>query len=356
MIRISKTAKRNRKGLVFSTRGKDTPFEGGRDGSGNNPFGKINYFDEEVPPSVSDRNKKRKTRPRVGLALSAGGARGLAHVGVIQVLEENGITVDCVAGSSMGAYVGACWCGGHGGKKLEEIALSHRGNFGPWKLLDLAWFFRRGLIHGNKLETSLRERIGDMSFRQMNRPFAISATRFDTLEPIVMKTGDVASAARASCSMPGICVPSERKGIELFDGGMTDPLAISALASLGVDRIIACCALRDPRHKRLHLRRKRLTSPRFRSFLRLLNVRLNPFAKGNVYDIVMRAVEAAQHRVLERDIIVPDVVIRPATTRLRWYAFHKPELYLEAGRRAAESQLDSIRALIETPMKKRSPS
>ena len=106
----------------------------------------------------------------------------------------------------------------------------------------------------------------------------------------------------------------------------------------------------------MNLRRKRLTSPRFRSFLRVINARLNPFAKGNLYDVVMRAVEAAQHRVLEHDLTVPEVVIRPATTRLRWYDFHKPELYLEAGRRAAENQLDSIRALIETPIKKRSTS
>ena len=353
-MRISKTAPRRRGIFGPKEWRKKRPLKASRNGFGLNPFREVHSFDEAPPSSSLDHDKK--IRPRIGLALSAGGARGLAHVGVIQVLEENGITIDCIAGSSMGAYVGSCWCGGYGGKELEKIALSHRGCFGPWKLVDLAWFFRRGLIRGNKVESSLRERIGDLSFKEMNRPFAISATRFDTLEPIVIKTGDVASAARASCSMPGICVPSKRSGIELFDGGMTDPLAMTALSSLGADRVIACCALRDPRHKRLSLGRKPLASPRFRSFLRLLNLRLNPFARGNVYDIVMRAVEAAQHRVLEHDLTMPDVVIRPATTRLRWYAFHKPELYVEAGRRAAESQLDSIRALIEMPMKKRSKS
>ena len=314
--------------------------------------------DSSEPPSASpiDESGDQKKRPRIGLALSAGGARGLAHIGVIQVLEENGIPIDCVAGTSMGAYVGACWCRGYDGRGLEEIALSHRGRFGPWKLVDLALPFRRGLIRGNKVESTLRERIGDVSFEELKRPLAISATRFDTLEPMVMQTGDVASAARASCSMPGICVPAKRDGIELFDGGMTDPLAIGALSHLGADLIIGCCALRDPRHKRLNLRRKRMTSPRFRSFLRFFNARLNPFAKGNVYDVVMRAVEAAQFQVLERDLSEPDVVIRPSTTRLRWYAFHKPELYVKAGRRAAESQLDSIRALLETPIAKRNAS
>jgi predicted acylesterase/phospholipase RssA len=153
--------------------------------------------------------------------------------------------------------------------------------------------------------------------------------------------------------MPGICVPAIREGIELFDGGMTDPLAIGALSYLGADRIIACCALRDPRHKRLNLKRKRMTSPRFRAFLRFLNSRLNPFAKGNVYDVVMRAVEAAQFRVLEHDLPEPDVVIRPSTTRLRWYAFHKPERYVEAGRRAAESKIEAIKTLVEAPVEKR---
>jgi len=328
--------------------------------SGCNGSRKKSFADDQgvgrTPPFSTDHDEEPKKRPRIGLALSAGGARGLAHIGVIQVLEENGIPIDCVAGTSMGAYVGACWCRGYDGRDLEEIALSHRGRFGPWKLMDLAWPFRRGLIRGDKVESSLRERIGEVSFEELNRPLAMTATRFDTLEPIVMQTGDVASSARASCSMPGICVPAKLDGIEFFDGGMTDPLAIDALSHLGAERIIACCALRDPRHKRLNLRRKRLTSPRFRSFLRFLNARLNPFAKGNVYDVVMRAVEAAQYRVLEGDLSKPDIVIRPSTTRLRWYAFHKPELYVKAGRRAAESQLASIRALLETPAKKRSTS
>ena len=311
----------------------------------------------ENPSTPSPNGDTEKTkRPRIGLALSAGGARGLAHVGVIQVLEENGIKIDCLAGTSMGAYVGACWWRGHDGKSLGKIALSHRGRYGPWKLMDLAWPFQRGLVGGNKMESSLRQEIGDLNFNQLDRPFAVSATRFDNLEPTIFSSGDIASAVRASCSMPGICVPATRGKLEYIDGGVTDPLAIRALHSLGVDRVITCCALRDPRHKRITLRRKRLKYTRLRSFARLLNVKLNPFARGNVYDIVMRAIEAAQHRVMERDLLEADVVIRPSTTRLRWYAFHEPERYVEAGRRATEKRLDAIKALIETPVKKRRSS
>ena len=357
MMRISETAPRPSGNHDTIARNNRRAAKSGWPDDRKNFLANGSSLEQPSPPSCSNGVTEKTKRPRIGLALSAGGARGLAHVGVIQVLEENGIKIDCVAGTSMGAYVGACWCRGHDGRSLERIALSHRGRFGPWELMDLAWpFFRRGLVRGNKVEDSLRKEIGDVSFNQLDRPFAVSATRFDNLEPTIFGNGDVASAARASCSMPGICVPAIRNGIEYIDGGVTDPLAIRALASLGADRIITCCALRDPRHKRLNLGRKRLACTRLRAFARILNRSFNPFARGNVYDIVMRAIEAAQHRVLERDLFDAGVVIRPSTTRLRWYAFHEPERYVEAGRRATERRLAAIKALIEAPVTKRSKS
>ena len=355
MMRISETAPRPRGNHDVLDRNNRRATKSGWQKEDNKFRAKGNSLKKESPPCAKEETAKAK-RPRIGLAMSAGGARGLAHVGMIQVLEENEIKIDCVAGTSMGAYVGACWSRGHNGKSLERIALSHQGRYGPWELMDLAWPFRRGLVLGNKVEKSLRKEIGDINFNQLSRPFAVSATRFDNLAPTIFAEGDVASATRASCSMPGICVPAIRDEVEYIDGGVTDPLAIKALHTLGVDKIIACCALRDPRHKRLHLSTKRLKCSQLCTFAKFLNRKLNPFAKGNVYDIVMRAVEAAQHRVLERDLLEADVVIRPSTTRLRWYAFHEPERYVMAGRRAAESRLDAIKALVDEPANKRRKS
>ena len=188
-MRITKTAPRNR-GIIGPDRWPSHRLaKKDRDGLRKNSDSDGGSTDASTP-SPADPIEGKTNRPRIGLALSAGGARGLTHIGVIQVLEENGIRIDCVAGTSMGAYVGACWCRGHDGQGLEKIALTHRGRFGPLKLVDLAWPFRRGLIRGNKVESSLRKSIGEVSFAELKRPLAMTATRFDNLQPFVMQTGD----------------------------------------------------------------------------------------------------------------------------------------------------------------------
>ena len=123
--------------------------------------------------------------PRVVLALSAGGAKGLAHIGVIQVLEENGIPIHAIAGSSMGAYVAAVWAAGHGGAAMERFAREVEGRWGFVRLLDPFLVPRSGFLRGDKTRRRLQGAIGDVTFAELPRPLRVVATNLRTLERVV---------------------------------------------------------------------------------------------------------------------------------------------------------------------------
>src|SRR5437867_10509129 len=122
---------------------------------------------------------------RIGLALSSGGAKGLAHVGVIQVLEENGIEVDVVAGCSMGAYVAAIWGYGRDGKAMEKLAREVEGRWGVWRLVDPVFPPREGFIRGRAVKKRLQRTIGDVQFSELERPVRVVATNLYSLDRAV---------------------------------------------------------------------------------------------------------------------------------------------------------------------------
>jgi CRP-like cAMP-binding protein len=127
-------------------------------------------------------------RCRIGLALSSGGAKGLAHIGVIQVLEENGIEIDCVAGASMGAYVGAIWAYGLDGQMLEKTAREVEGRWGLLQLFDPVLPPRRGFVRTRRTIARLRRSIGDAHFSELIRPLRVVATQLETLERVVFSS------------------------------------------------------------------------------------------------------------------------------------------------------------------------
>src|SRR5207248_1957839 len=122
---------------------------------------------------------------RIGLALSSGGAKGLAHIGVIQVLEENGIEIDMVAGSSMGAYTGAVWAFGHDGEACEKIARELETRWGLIQLAHPVFPPRQGFLRTGRAIRRLRRMIGDSHFSDLKIPLRIVATYLDTLERVV---------------------------------------------------------------------------------------------------------------------------------------------------------------------------
>jgi len=294
-------------------------------------------------------------RCRIGLALSSGGARGLAHVGVLQVLEENDIHIDVVAGCSMGSYVGAVWAFGYDGVYMEKLAREVEHRWGIFELVDPFLFPRRGFMRGEKVKNRLQRSIGDIHFSELRRPFRVVATNLSTLERVVFSTGDVAEAVHASSAIPGTCAPVTINGEQYIDGGVCDPMPVDLLEDMGIERIIAVNTIPTPALMRYseELRRESMDAgrPRSNRFVNLLNKYVNYFAPGNILDTIFRSFHGAQMRVAEQSCRRADLVIRPICFDGRWHDFTHPGKYIAIGRCEAESRLDQVKALL-----KRTPS
>lgn len=173
-------------------------------------------------------------RKKVGLALGGGGARGLAHVGVLKVLEDYKIPIDMIAGTSMGAIIGTLYSAEPNAKKLEKEIIER-----DWKKIFDYTISRSGIIKGEKIEKFLREKLGGLSFKDMKIPLYITAYDLTKKREVVFDRGDVAKAVRASISVPGVFIPIENKGEVLVDGGVADIIPIDALKNAKADIIIA---------------------------------------------------------------------------------------------------------------------
>jgi NTE family protein len=277
------------------------------------------------------------------LALSSGAARGLAHIGVIQVLEENGIEVDAVAGSSMGAYVGALWAAGRSGRELETFAAEIGGPRDLWRRLDLAIPPVRGLIRGHGVRRRLAEGLDHATFAGLKRRLFVVAADLDTLQRRVFTEGDVAEAVHASAAIPGLCVPVEINGHRYGDGGVVDPLPVGVLRSAGCDRVIAVNVLPSVSDVAQGLT---ATPPRRPGgLLGRINRSVNVFAAGNVVEVLRRSVFSAQIRLAEESERQADVNIQVSLPSSRWHDYHRHASYIALGRDAAAGVLPALLAL-----------
>lgn len=208
-----------------------------------------------------------QTRPRIGLVLSGGGARGAAHVGVLKVIDEMKIPIDAIAGTSMGAVVGGLYASGMTADEIEKLLTSvnwqdafqdrpPRAQLGYRRKQDDRNFlvryslgvrsdgfvYPRGLVQGQKLEQVLRNAaipVADVQdFDRLPIPFRAIATDLETGQLVVMSSGDLVTALRASMSAPGVLSPAPRDGRLLIDGGITENLPIDTARQMGVDRLI----------------------------------------------------------------------------------------------------------------------
>ena len=316
----------------------------------------------EVAPQISPsgffradvRRLAREVGGRlVGLALSSGAAKGFAHIGVIQVLEEHGIEVDVVAGSSMGAYVGSLWTHGNDGTELERLARELEGRWALWSLIDPVVPPRQGLMRGFAVRKRLMRSLGHARFADLVRPLRVVASNLTTLERVVFSSGEVAAAVHASSAVPGICVPVTIDGETYTDGGIVDPLPVDVLREMGISRVIAVDVIPTPERIRHGLQAGRELArvnetPARKWFGKVLpvNQQLNYFARGNLFEILMRSIYGAQIRVAEASCRLADVVLRPDICDDRWLDYRHPGKFITLGREAAERQLEEIKALV----------
>lgn len=174
-------------------------------------------------------------RPRVALVLSSGGPRGYAHIGVMRVLEEAGIEIDLLVGTSVGSLLGVFWADGRTAADID--ALSQDG--GPLTLFDLSPFADRGWIHGQRLQNYVNASLGNRPLEQLHRRVVVGATRRGDKMPVFFTSGNAGVAVRASSAVPGILSPVGIQGTEYEDGDESLPLAVRAARQAGARFVIA---------------------------------------------------------------------------------------------------------------------
>ena len=253
-------------------------------------------------------------RPGIGLALGGGFARGYAHLGVLRVLEDEKIPIFCVSGSSIGSILAAAYASG---TPLPQIVAKCREirfrDFSRWRAS------RFGLASNERLGALVRRVFGSRQFEDLSIPTAIVATDLGTGEPVIFKQGSLAEAIRASCAFPGLFEPAMLGTRCLADGGLVAPVPTRAARELGVEYVVGVSVGLHDGHRG---------------------------APTNIFQVVSRAVSAAQKHQLEAWERHADLVLRPDVQSIAWDDFERIDDAIEAGAAAARSALPQLRKLL----------
>lgn len=179
----------------------------------------------------------------MGLALGGGGARGVVHIGFLKALEEEGIKLDCISGTSMGAVVGGCYAAGIGIDYIRDIIL----NLKTLDIVDLNAmpFSRLSLLRSKKLQKLFLQHIGDIEFKDLKIPFTCTAVDLYSQQLYIFKEGSVAKAVQASSCIPGVFKPVEHEGMLLIDGGVLCRVPVRQTKELGADVVVAVDAIKN---------------------------------------------------------------------------------------------------------------
>jgi NTE family protein len=251
-------------------------------------------------------------RPRVGLALAGGFARGIAHIGVLRVLREAGIPIDCVAGSSVGALIGATYCAGTTLEEMEKIGASTSfTDFGRWTP---SWL---GLATNRRMEKYFARFTPVKTFEELQTPLAIATTDINAGVSVYYSHGAIVPPIRASCAYPGLFLPIQYDGRTLVDGFLTAPVPVEGALLLGADIVIA-----------VYLEAGSLEQPR------------------TFTDVLSRAFNIVQQHSDLGWRTQADVIIEPDVKPFVWDDFTKTPEMVAAGEAATLAVLPQIRAAL----------
>jgi len=296
----------------------------------------------------------RKRKPKIGLVLGSGGARGWAHLGVFRHLKKMGICPDLVVGASIGSLVGAA-CAADQTESLEQLALGL-----DWKRL-LYYFFefslpRAGLLDGVRIERLMNELIGKQDISALPIPFCAMATDLEQGTEVALQKGDLIQAIRASISIPGIFSPVKRDGKTLVDGGLVNPLPISVAREMGADRVIAVeinlsgspgskplvASRRAPSARRIQLLRQiqsRLEEKNWPVPAALQHWNAGESLPG-IFEVLTQTVRIMENQITRRrlEIEPPDVLIQPRVGHIGTMDFQTAAEGMAEGEAAARAQ------------------
>jgi len=291
----------------------------------------------------------------VGLVLGSGAAYGLAHIGVLRVLEQEKIPIDVIAGSSIGALMGGFWAAGLDSYEIEKIAKQLDRKSAFFKLLGFRDMsaFHMGFFKGDQIVRFLKPYFGDKTFQDLKIPLRVTGADLLTSEEVVFDSGNLLNALRASISIPGFFRPFPHKGSFLLDGGIIDPLPVKTLSSMGVRKIIAVNVLPGPKDliRRNELRRKALHAelqrqkPLPRMILRTMD-RAKRRYTGNIFNVLMNTIQFMEYEIARMQAAEADVFIHAAIADGHWIEFFSPDKYITEGVSRTREQLAEIKRLL----------
>jgi NTE family protein len=256
---------------------------------------------------------QQKRKPKVGLALGSGGARGFAHIGVLKAFEANNIEIDMLAGSSMGSLIAAVYANGIEPRMMEKLALNLKRKH--W--LDLT-VPSLGFVSGEKIKQLIRLLTHGKRIEELKKALAVVATDIETGERVVFREGPVDQAVRASISIPGIFVP-ERVGDRLLvDGGVIDRVPVTVTREMGADIVIAVDVAQFD----------------------------TPMKVNSIFGVIAQTIDVMEREILRHRILAADLVIRPDVGHYSSIAYTGVEEIIAAGERSGLEHVERIKEMI----------
>ncbi|MCK5450985.1 MAG: patatin-like phospholipase family protein [Candidatus Omnitrophica bacterium] len=322
-----------------------------------------------------------KKKKKVGLVLGSGAARGLAHIGVIKALKEGNVHVDMIAGTSIGALVGACYAKKGEIADFEEVVLKT-----DWKQLlqladlNLAVMFK-GFVQGQKVKELLKTIIGDIEFKDLKIPLAVVATDVNTGEEVIIEKGSVAEAVRASISIPVVFMPTKFKDKFLVDGGIVNPVPVDVIKKMGATSIIVCNVIQSLSERKAAKKQKNLKTKetkvvgekivsdksvlftaldnQINSIIRENSGKMEKFQKvvndlkrkipgipqdvdantPNIFDVLVQVLYAMEYEIVKLKAQEADIMIEPDIGNIATLEFYRGEEAILEGYKAAREAL-----------------
>src|SRR5699024_503250 len=250
----------------------------------------------------------------IGLALGSGAARGLAHIGVLKALEEYGIDIDIISGSSAGALIGGLYCCGISPEMIRKLAIQIDKKM--WMDITVP---RKGVLKGDKIEEILKLVTGGRKIEELDKKLIIIATDLNKSEKVVITKGPVYRAIRASISIPGVFEPVRIGNKTLVDGGVVDRVPVTVLKDEGIDFVIAAdVGFSDYQSRLFH-----------------------------VFDIIQRSIDIMAERILEVDLAYADILLKPSLSHIESSKFEMVDECFEIGYNATIKEMDNIISALE---------
>ena len=260
--------------------------------------------------------KQQEQRPIVALVLGSGGARGYAHIGVIEVLEKNGIHPDFIVGTSAGSIAGSIYASGKTAQQLKDIALNMQVNDVREFNIGLQGFF-----DGSKVENYVNQQVDQKRLEDMEIPMYVVATELKHGNKVIFNKGSTGQAVRASISIPSMFVPVNISGRDYVDGGLVSPVPVNVARDLGADIIIAVDILAQPIHTET----------------------------SNVWGMFNQNINIMQNRLAAEELKNADIVIQPdLREKIHIFDVKGREMTMQAGAVATQQKLNRIEVLVNS--------